>query len=447
VQELRLASRTLRLAERELEEAAALTSNRLRRGSGLIAEAQQVGILPLQLDFDDFNSILVNLRSAMEWRPVGISEEVDDQVPGLQEEIRQLRADLRRRQESSDAAVAYSREAAGYSVEGSEQVARLEAIDLFPDSGAIQTCPLCSSQLNSEVPEVTAIRRNLENLRASLNTVERERPRLREYLGQLDAEKAQIKEEIADRQNRINSITALNAAAEEIREQQTTIARTVGRISLYLESVQETEDNSALHRKVASARDRVMSLQSLLAEDEVEDLLASSLSRVSLRMSELAKQLEMEHGEWPFRLDIRGLTVVADRIGAPIPMNRMGGGKNQLGCHLIALFALHEHFIMAGRPVPGVLVLDQPSQVYFPSEATCKSLKGTEEETESADVDIEAVRSMFSLFAKMCESLSPNLQVIVIEHANLREPLFQESLVEAPWTGEDDRALVPEDWE
>lgn len=50
IQDLRLTNRNLRLAERELSEAESIGRDRLKRGLGLIAEAQQVGILPIELD-------------------------------------------------------------------------------------------------------------------------------------------------------------------------------------------------------------------------------------------------------------------------------------------------------------------------------------------------------------------------------------------------------------
>ncbi len=62
-------------------------------------------------------------------------------------------------------------------------------------------------------------------------------------------------------------------------------------------------------------------------------------------------------------------------------MHRMGGGKNWLGCHFLALLALHEHFVQERRSVPGFLILDQPTQVYFPSTQQYKALSGTTEDT------------------------------------------------------------------
>jgi hypothetical protein len=122
----------------------------------------------------------------------------------------------------------------------------------------------------------------------------------------------------------------------------------------------------------------------------------------------------------------------------------MGGGENHLGCHLVALFALHKHFIEENRPIPGFLILDQPTQVYFPSIQQYKKLPGTPDETLKSDADLDAVRRMVDFLFDVCKELSLNLQILLLEHANLPDERYQRALVEKPWT--EGRALIPTDW-
>ncbi|MGI2905634.1 DUF3732 domain-containing protein [Tolypothrix sp. VBCCA 56010] len=163
-------------------------------------------------------------------------------------------------------------------------------------------------------------------------------------------------------------------------------------------------------------------------------------------MTEWAKRLQLEHSDSPYRFDLDKLTVIADRPERPIPMGRMGGGENWLGCHLITLLALHKHFVDRNRPVPRFLFLDQPTQIYFPSEEAYLSLQGTSsDEMIRANADMAAVERMFDFLFDVCEELSPHFQIIIMEHANLgNNERFQNALVEEPWT--DERALVPENW-
>ena len=92
---------------------------------------------------------------------------------------------------------------------------------------------------------------------------------------------------------------------------------------------------------------------------------------------------------------------------------------------------------------PQFLLIDQPTQVYFPSEKLYSEADGSVEKTE-ADADLAAVRRLFEFLLKFTQEDVPGFQLIVTEHANLRNQWFQDALVEPPWTKPP--ALVPEDW-
>jgi hypothetical protein len=74
-----------------------------------------------------------------------------------------------------------------------------------------------------------------------------------------------------------------------------------------------------------------------------------------------------------------------------------------------------------------------------------KAAGGSIEQTESQkDADLEAVRRLFETLRRFTTEDAPGFQLIVTEHANLREDWFQAALVEDPWTKPP--ALVPDDW-
>lgn len=62
--------------------------------------------------------------------------------------------------------------------------------------------------------------------------------------------------------------------------------------------------------------------------------------------------------------------------------------------------------------MPALLVLDQPSQVYFPERTS------HDPNAEWRDDDCEAVRKVFSLLGKVVEKSGGRLQVIVLDHAS-----------------------------
>ncbi len=168
----------------------------------------------------------------------------------------------------------------------------------------------------------------------------------------------------------------------------------------------------------------------MLDADETEERKQSIINRISSLISDWAKELGLEHSEYPYRLDINKLTVMVDR-DRPVPLQQLGSGSNWLGCHLIALFALHTYFRNNNRPVPSFLFLDQPSQVYFPPE------------TNDTNVDSQEIRAIYSFIFDRVKELHPNLQVIIVDHADINEKYFQEAVVEKWWDG---AKLVPIDW-
>ncbi|WP_151791396.1 DUF3732 domain-containing protein [Acinetobacter soli] len=87
-------------------------------------------------------------------------------------------------------------------------------------------------------------------------------------------------------------------------------------------------------------------------------------------------------------------------------------------------------------------MIDQPSQVYFPTIESYQVLDGSIE--KMVDGDIEAVTKFFKKLYDFSKSEVRGFQIIVTEHANLSEDWFQKSLVEIPW--KKPPALVPLDW-
>ena len=82
--------------------------------------------------------------------------------------------------------------------------------------------------------------------------------------------------------------------------------------------------------------------------------------------------------------------------------------------------------------------LDQPSQVYFPPE---RDIEGSIDQL--SDDDRLAVARMFKLVFDVVKGVTPDLQVVITEHADLNDDWYRAAVVER-WRG--GQKLVPEDW-
>ena len=87
-------------------------------------------------------------------------------------------------------------------------------------------------------------------------------------------------------------------------------------------------------------------------------------------MTTWAQQLDLDAPRDGAQIDIDRLTIVADTPQAPrtSTAGEIGSGMNWVGYHLSAYLALQDFFICNTRPVPHFLVLDQPSQAFFPRD-------------------------------------------------------------------------------
>ena len=447
--ELRRAKRERAKARRRLTEAESIASSKLSRGKSLIAEAKDAGLIGEELEVEG-NEILDVLEEVMENDIPDLPPTSEDQADELRNQLRELESEYREKGRQIEEAEYFIRRAKGYEDEATKQKMRLESIELFSADGQPvedaeqDVCPVCQSELDTSVPAASQIRESLERMNESLEYSAQESPRLQEHIEEMREERQELQSEIQDVKSTLDDLIERDEALREARDQNARMMRALGRISLYLESVDLTNENSELKKEVREAEERVREIEEELDPSEVERNKDSILSRLSSQMTEWAENLNLEFAGKPYRLDINNLTVVADTEDQPVTMDRMGSGENWLGCHLITLLALQKHFVNDDRPVPSFLILDQPSQVYFPSENVYKEVSGDVEETEEASTDLAAVNRLFGFLFDVCEELAPNLQIIVMEHANLSDDRFQNALAEEPWR--DGNALIPQEW-
>ena len=358
---------------------------------------------------------------------------LDERRRSLSQQLRDLReeiADLGR----------LSREASHFEREASEQEARLASIELITDAGDDpgKVCPVCDSPLTVSVPAVNEIRASLSDVQTQLRSVRRDAPRLQERLAALESRRADLNEQLRavqiDIAKRIQDNERLRLEQHQFAEQ----ARVAGRIAHYLENAAAIAAEGDLPRNLERLRAELSELEAALDEDVTQERLLATLNLLGRDLTSYATELGLEHGENPLRLDLRRLTVVADTDDGPLSLPQMGSGENWVGYHIAAHLSLHTLFRRRDRPVPALLMLDQPSQAHYPPEHDDDGrIDGLPDE------DQVAVRRLFRLLFRYCTELVPGMQIIVADHVELLEDWFTGSMA-ARWRG--GNALIPQSW-
>jgi hypothetical protein len=442
---LRSAQRDLRLNAKMLEQARDAIDTSHEKAIGLYSEAKAVGVIgggDLDINAD---GIVEGLRTALSWKPDQVPEDDGSRISRLEEELGQLRKDRRETQARIDAARQFSKRAGGYESEATEQLDRLASIKALPknpDTGEWQW-PFSERNLSLESPVATVLLNELQSLDAELHIAVGQRPRLDAYLTDLDGRAQGIAGVIKQKETELSAAIAANEVIAQMGTRNNAAARVVGRISLFLENLASDDELARLEAEHRRLKLRVEDLEERIGADDSNERLNSIMNIISAQVTQYIRKFQAEFRDYPARFDLANITIVFDRLERPVPMSRTGGGENHLAYHLSALLALHLFAVKNNRPIPRFLVIDQPTQVYFPSDQIYQEADGSIQKTE-ADADLMAVRRLFELLLKFTQEDAPGFQLIVTEHANLRDHWFQDALVEQPWTKPP--ALVPEDW-
>ncbi|CDN47166.1 DUF3732 domain-containing protein [Neorhizobium galegae] len=441
--QLRMAQRELRLNTKLLQQAREAIDNSEERAIGLLSEARAVEI-PLG---DDETAVIALLRRALNWQPTPIPQDDGTRISSIEGTLLDLRDRRREVQRRIEGAEQFSKRSKGFEVEASEQRDRLNSIKALPVNRATGEWqwPFAQVNLGMEGPIAQILLSELGSLDDELAAVTGERPVLAAYLVEQEKALVEIGDQIRTKEVELSSAIASSEMATALGNRNNAASRVVGRISLFLEGIIPNKELLHLQAEERRLKARIADLEERLGTDDSDARLMSTLSNIGLHMSGYIAALGGEFSEFPARLDMHNLTVVIDRPGRPIYMNRTGGGENHLAYHLAALLSLHRFATTYGHPIPRFMLIDQPSQVYFPSDASYIAAGGSVEQTESQkDADLEAVRRLFEMLYRFVTEDAPGFQLIVTEHANLRDDWFQQSLVETPWAKPP--ALVPDDW-
>jgi hypothetical protein len=441
----RAAQRELKINAKLLEQARDAIDTSEQKGISLFSESKTVGIIESVNQQAGASSVLDALRTVLQWTPASTPEDDGHRISRLEEDLSQMRKDRREIQSKIDAARQFSKKAGGFETEAAEQKDRLASIKALPkntQTGEWQW-PFCEENLGLESPVAKVLLNELATLDAEMSIVAGQRPKLEAYLTEQEDKVQEIVDAIKSKEVELSAAIAANEVIAQMGTRNNAAARVVGRVSLFLENLVPNEELASREAEHRRLKFKVDELEKKIGADDSNERLTSILSNISSRVSQYIRTFEAEFSAFPARLDLNHLTIIFDRLDRAVPMSRTGGGENHLAYHLSALLALHLFAAKNNRPIPQFLLIDQPTQVYFPSEKVYQDADGSVQKTE-ADADLAAVRRLFELLLKFTQEDVVGFQLIVTEHANLRDQWFQDALVEPPWTKPP--ALVPESW-
>lgn len=446
--ELDRLQRMLRRKEAEMRAITSATSAWRAEGDAWLRQSVELGLLPadtpLPKDWNEAVDILrdVSERSSSLARPTMAGIDVvltrledlraqETDLAGHLTEHRQRLNELRRLVESSEAygdAMRIQRDRLGLStwLRGMAEESS-DPLVAIGDGARDKILTLCDNLDGLEI--------RLRTHPAVSNTLDKEILRQRGKAEGVLNELNQVRAEIS----------TLERDSEAAREEVTRfdrLERFLGRLEQALKVFDRADESGGLRDEIAQLQAQIVILQKTVSEADIQRKLRNALDRVAHQANKLVPQLDAEWPEAPIRLLVEDLTVKVLRGTREDYLWEIGSGANWLAYHVATLLALQHFFLEEPHhPVPGLLIFDQPSQVYFPKRAAGD---------ENADLvtwrdqDIVAVRKVFALFGAEAARAQTRLQIIVLDHADedVWGGLPGVKLIEE-WRG---KALVPASW-
>ena len=308
-------------------------------------------------------------------------------------------------------------------------------------------CPMCGSHTDSAKRKLQVLAQRLEEVESAAN-VDKDK----EVPAAFDRELQRVTLEVDSTTERLRSVQvrkrALTSRSKEASDQQFSVKRTerfIGNIESSLDLHRKLGNDSELVEEVRVLRQAVQALEVELHEQDIETRKHKALRVINKNAGKLLPFLDVENPHDPISLEINDLNIKVHGVESDDYLSEIGSGSNWLSYHLAVLLSLHQFFLgQLGSPVPGFLVLDQPSQVYFPKPISHQDMV-LEEEPKVRDEDVEAIRKAFEVMGSVVLQGNGNLQLLVLDHASRAVWGNIDGVVGLPeWR--DGVKLVPMEW-
>ncbi|MGR6128796.1 DUF3732 domain-containing protein [Paenibacillus sp. SER-28] len=441
--ELRILKKELRRLEKNISEEEQISGS--IKANTLLYQAAELGLsTPPILGMSEFK-INDMLEEVTKWTPMSPTTIVEDTLSTLYEQLSEYQSEILLIKRKINHARKMMSQAFEFKNTANRQRHRLDVINVFKKPIEPNFCPLCNQNLTEQNEPVRRINESIQNVHIDMVSIEKERPKLDNYINSLKVSLTLAEEKMSITQDEISALIKENDAFETGLGLNDRRNRLVGSIKLYLDAVGKVASKKPLGFKsnIPRLRERI----DLLNEEINIDARKEALENAERRIADIAKNII---SELPFELRYRNNPIYLNlrdfKAGVALPsrieyMRDVGSDENYLSLHVSILLAFHRHFFELNRPVPGVLLFDQLSRPYFPSDKEPAIVEIADEEMDS---DRKALLQYFDLLFREAER-GESLQIIVIEHAYFNNYPEYVQAVKKKWKKGID-GLIPLGW-
>lgn len=308
-------------------------------------------------------------------------------------------------------------------------------------------CPLCNHEVdvaNNELKKMFEAKNDLENELKSLKFHTKD---YSQELVKLKDEREAVKKEISN----------LNSTIKYIEDQFNDIGdyKTTHDKAIYAKAQLELRLNNILNKDIINGIKKEIDEKEEYLKNIEKELLGLDFSKkmykakkwLNDKISKICSELDFEERytnpecKIDFNFETFSLYIYDNINKEEISFGQLGSASNYLTCHLGLFISLLGMFWIAqNSKTPNILFLDQPSQVYFPSEKDHNDLE-TQRVVNIYKTIIKNVDEIYEEFKEKNKKMKP--QIIILDHArnlDLGEYKWDDYLRKSWW--EEDGKLI-----
>ncbi len=380
--ELNRLRQELRRKERELKEAREVSHRWMASLQAHISEGRELGLISDSLPQNASREEMLSALEAVVRRTDATVAVTSDTISGAVQEISGLEneekvvslnlGELRQRLTE----MSRVREGAN-SYSGALQIQhkRLKIAEWLQDQTAEGvSCVLCGSNHEPARVQLTELLESMRQIESTIGDFGQIPAAFDREFQRVQADLSESAEKLKSIRSRRDALSRRSEEAEKIQFAARQADRFVGSTENALQLYRRLGGDQELEAEVARLRSSIQRLQAAVRGSEIEARKRRALSIVNANAERLLPTLDTESPKSPVSLEIDDLTVKVIRPDREDYLNEIGSGSNWLSYHIAIMLGLHEFFLtLPSSPVPGFLVVDQPSQVYFPRKLATRS--------------------------------------------------------------------------
>lgn len=311
-------------------------------------------------------------------------------------------------------------------------------LDINIDIDENYGCPLCGEQHESDISQYNKaklkIKSEINEISSMSPKIIEQKSNIEERLKNHKKEYQNFNNQYVDMKKRYKNIVSEESKKEELLRLKTKIIATQDMLKEFKSFNNQEKETLLSDRKLLEIEKSSFDFHTSLKKVEV---------KISEYITEYIKNgLELEEGlgEASLYFNLEEFTLKQKNVF----LSEMGSGSNWLNCHIALLFGLHKYIALNNSKIPSFIFFDQPSQVYFPSEADLKE--------NNKESDLKVVENIFKKIIENVETINMDknckskVQLFITDHYYNEEEWFTKYVIkDGQW--KDGKKLIPQRYE